>query len=203
MAGAIANDRFGNPVVAGGGQGNMGNILGSATYGGFKGVDANTAAQLSQKDKIRDSLLSLLGIKKGGSLADSPLIGMGANANTGVGGIYNDLLGRAENTQTIQRGLVSGFGDSFRNQINSQFDASLGSATAALEDRGLGSSNLLSSTVSANEQARAQTQLSLEDTILQQKLGVEQGTYQNIADVQSGRAGSQQSFMQALLGILG
>jgi hypothetical protein len=97
-------------------------------------------------------------------------------------------------------GLAQQFGDSQRQRISRDFDASVGSAMGRLEAGGLGSSNLTPGTLSQHEEARQQSLLGLEDALLGQQLGIIGGTTDQVLNAGQ----NQQQLAAGLIGsILG
>jgi len=158
--------------------------------------DANLEEQqlLNQR---QSTLNKFLGQALGG------MFGEGGSGGSG-GGFgspgYANLLGEQRSDRDALLGEVAGFGDSFRNKLERDFDASSGSIQARLEDRGLGSSNLAGVGESANAEARAQSMLGLEDSLLQNRLGLAQNLNQGIYNTQLTDLGNQSALSRVLLG---
>lgn len=137
---------------------------------------------------------------EGGSGGSTAPTGMG-RPNFG-GGLLGTQLGELFDSRNTQRELVGQFGDSHRRKLDRDFDASANSALSDLEARGLGSSNLRSSTRSAIDEGRAQASLGLEDNLLGRRLDVERGATGDFAGALGDQLGRNTQLAGGLLGKL-
>lgn len=153
-------------------------------------------AAVDENKRQRDQLLKFLGLNPNGSLAGGGILGSIDAVDPRVGWI--DGENRAN--RDIQRNLVNQMGVAQRTQINRDWDAATGTALGRLEARGLGSSNLGTSTIAATQEGRQQNLLNLEEGLLGAKLGVERDTNASITGAFQKELERQQQNKQLKLG---
>lgn len=153
-------------------------------------------AQVEENVRQRNQLLQFLGLSSSGSINGGGILGSIDKVDPRVGWI--DAENKAN--RDIQRNLVGQMGTAQRTQINRDWDNTTGSALGRLEARGLGSSNLGTSTLAATQEGRQQSLLNLEEGLLGAKLGVERDTNANITGAFQKELERQQQNKQLKLG---
>jgi len=152
--------------------------------------------QVNESIRQRDQLLKFLGLSQTGKFEGGGMLGSIDAVDPRVGWID----GENKANRDIQRGLVNQMGVAQRTQIGRDWDNATGSALGRLEARGLGSSNLGTSTIAATQEGRQQSLLNLEEGLLGAKLNVENSTNASITGAFQKELERQQQNKQLKLG---